>query len=74
MAEITQFTNGKISCPNHNEPLEGLSRPLPKKGTGRCPVSGASFSFEVDPEEHKLSRTVDGRIIKIPKVTVKGND
>lgn len=41
-----------IRCPNHNEPLDSISREdLRKgKGNGRCPVSGAMFAFEADTE------------------------
>lgn len=59
MAEIKVTSpRTKPSCPNHGCPLDGCGFPLPKKGTGMCPISGAEFSFEVDVEEAKTAGKV----------------
>lgn len=38
----------KPKCPNHDVELTQTGFPLPSKGQGVCPVSGAQFSFEID--------------------------
>lgn len=38
-------------CPNHGSFLEGIGFPMPSKGVGMCPVSGAEFAFEVEVDE-----------------------
>lgn len=66
----------KPKCPNHGEILEGCGFPLPKKGTGICPVSGAPFDFEVEVDEapDKMVKDKDGKLVKVVGWKVKGND
>lgn len=66
--------NRVAKCPNHNEWLMGIESPVPKKGVGKCPVSGVDFEFEADPNEVEYARTASGDIIKQPKMKVTGND
>lgn len=61
-------------CPNHFAPLEGCGFPLPSKGTGVCPVSGASFDFEVEVDEEKEVVDVHGNISKKVNWKVQGNE
>lgn len=65
-------------CPNHHCALEGVGFPLPKKGTGRCPVSGVPFSFEVDQSEDVMAGGVkkdkNGNIIKGAQWKVTGDE
>lgn len=51
-------------CPNHGAALEGCGFPLPAKGTGRCPVSGAEFEFEAVVDEEKTVLDKDGNVSK----------
>ena len=46
-------------CPNHDEPLEGCGFPLPRKGTGICPVSKYPFAFEVESDSKKAQELLD---------------
>ncbi len=66
----------KPKCPNHGVALEGCGFPLPKKGVGRCPISGAPFEFEVEVDENPNNMVKDkfGNIIKQIGWKVKGND
>lgn len=66
----------KPSCPNHGCPLEGCGFPLPKKGVGTCPVSGAQFEFEADFDETKakVTKDKDGNMVKEAKWKLTGND
>lgn len=41
-------------CPNHGCPLDGIPFPMPEKGEGICPVSGYSFTFEVEVDKEKV--------------------
>lgn len=66
--------NGKPCCPNHGEPLEGCGFPLPQKGTGVCPVSGAVFSFEVDVESTETKRDKFGNMVKVKKFKISGEE
>lgn len=43
-------------CPNHGEFLEGIGFPIPKKGTGICPVSGCPFDFVIEVDENVYER------------------
>lgn len=63
-------------CPNHGEPLEGLPFPLQSKGTGKCPVSGVSFDYEVDLDEESMEDVQDkfGKLTKQPVWKVMGDD
>lgn len=75
--KITQ-PRTKPTCPNHGCPLDGCGFPLPKKGTGICPVSGARFAFEVDTEEAKdhgkVTKDKDGNLVKEAKWKIIGKD
>jgi hypothetical protein len=62
------------SCPNHSCPLEGCGFPLPAKGTGKCPVSGADFDFEVEVDEAKITKDKDGKMVKGSKWKLTGNE
>ena len=66
----------KPKCPNHGEPLEGCGFPLPKKGTGICPVSGCPFDFEVEIDENptEMKKDKDGNMVKAIGWKVSGND
>ncbi len=63
-------------CPNHNCPLDGIGFPMPRKGEGMCPVSGAHFAFEVEGDELKQKEGVDkfGNKVKVADWKVEGND
>ncbi len=41
-------------CPNHGAKLEGCGFPLPEKGVGICPISGADFEFEAEVDKKKM--------------------
>lgn len=66
----------KPRCPNHNEPLEDCGFPLPAKGSGTCPVSGALFDFEVETDVTKVKNVVDtaGNVKKVAPYKVSGED
>lgn len=79
MAEIKITSpRTKPTCPNHGCPLEGCGFPLPKIGIGKCPVSGADFSFEVDVEEAKtdgkVTKDKNGNLVKEAKWKIIGKD
>lgn len=61
-------------CPNHREPLEGCGFPLPKKGTGICPVSGCSFDFSVELDEDKMVKDKFGAMSKSKDWKVTGDE
>ena len=63
-------------CPNHGSPLDGLPRPVPATGIGRCPVSGAEFEYTVDLDESKMTveRTIRGDLVKVPAYIVRGEE
>ena len=61
-------------CPNHFEPLEGCGFPLPSKGTGMCPVSGASFDFEAEVDEAKVALDKFGNKTKAVGWKLSGSD
>lgn len=64
----------KPKCPNHHVELEECGFPLPAKGTGKCPVSGADFDFEVDIDEFEMVRDKDGNMTKRPKWSLSGEE
>lgn len=68
--------NGKRvpCCPNHGEPLEGIGFPIPKKGEGMCPISGAHFAFEAESDETTTRKDKFGRIIKDINWNVTGEE
>lgn len=41
-------------CPNHGSTLEGCGFPLPEKGVGKCPISGAEFEFSAEVDKKKM--------------------
>ena len=59
----------KITCPNHDEPLEDVTLLGKGEGSGTCPISKCSFEFtyEANPKELKFDKY--GQVI--PVVTVK---
>jgi len=71
---VTPKTNPK--CPNHGVALEGCGFPLPPKGEGMCPVSGAHFAFSVDGSEEAMEpvKDADGNITMQPKWRVIGEE
>lgn len=66
----------KPTCPNHEVELTQCGFPLPSKGQGVCPVSGATFAFEAEVgetgNEIKLDR--NGKPIVQPKWKITGSD
>lgn len=74
MAEIK--ASGKPKCPNHGAYLEGLGFPMKSKGTGMCPISGASFEYEVDLDEATYKEVLDknGNITKVPQWKLTGEE
>lgn len=76
MVDITTIPSHRPRCPNHGEVLEGVGFPLPKKGTGTCPVSGVPFSFEVESDDTAAGDVKDkfGNISKTGRWKVSGND
>lgn len=69
-----QVPSFKPKCPNHGEPLEGCGFPLPKKGTGICPVSGCPFDFEIEVDEEKMVKDKEGNLIPAVGWKVSGSD
>lgn len=61
-------------CPNHNEILEGCGFPLPAKGVGTCPVSGAPFAFEIEVDDTKMVKNKDGTMSKAVGWALNGNE
>lgn len=70
----TTVVGGKPVCPNHNEPLEGCGFPLPKKGTGTCPISGCPFDFEVETDETEMTMDKFGNPQKQIRWNVEGEE
>lgn len=68
------MNSGKPTCPNHGCPLDGLPFPMPSKGSGICPVSGATFEFEVSVEEDVMAKDANGNLSKKRGWKVEGND
>lgn len=64
----------KPSCPNHGEPLEGIGFPIPRKGTGTCPISGVPFDFEADFDQHAVIKDKDGNLTKAPIWQMTGDE
>lgn len=61
-------------CPNHQVDLTQCGFPIPPKGQGVCPVSGASFSFEVEIDETKMQVDKEGNVTKGTKFKITGDD
>jgi hypothetical protein len=61
-------------CPNHGEYLEGVPFPLPEKGTGMCPVSGAEFEFELHLDDEKIVKDKFGNLSKSVDWKVDGEE
>lgn len=72
--EVKITPSGAVKCPNHFCDLEGVPFPLPEKGTGRCPVSGAIFEFEAKLDPLVKIVLKDGTITKKPYWDVRGED
>lgn len=74
--KITTTPSHRPKCPNHGCPLEGCGFPLPRRGVGTCPVSGASFDFEVESDDTEDGNKKDkfGNVSKTGKWKVTGND
>jgi hypothetical protein len=64
----------KPKCPNHGAPLEGMGFPLPRKGQGMCPVSGASFDFEAEIDTAYVQLDKFGNATKSVGWKVSGSD
>ncbi len=62
------------SCPNHGEALEGLPFPLPRKGSGICPVSGVPFDFIAETDEESVKVDKNGHMTKQTNYRVEGDD
>lgn len=76
MPTILTTSSHEVKCPNHGCPLDGIGFPMPRKGIGMCPVSGAEFAFEVETDELKMKDGVDkfGNKTRIADWKVEGND
>lgn len=63
-------------CPNHNCLLEGMGFPMPKRGTGICPVSKCPFDYQIDTDEShaRITRDKDGNMLKEGTWIVSGDD
>jgi len=75
----TNFSNQrrpsfKPRCPNHNEELMDIPFPMPKKGVGICPVSGAPFEFEVDVDEEKMIKDKNGNLVPTVGWSLSGEE
>lgn len=64
----------KPACPNHDETLTDTGFPLPAKGTGICPVSGATFEFEADVDSTQMVLDKAGNLTKKPVWNLTGNE
>ena len=67
----------KPKCPNHNEILEGVPSPLPRNGSGICPISGAMFEFQANTDEETGKakyKIKNGSLVQEPEFIIKGND
>lgn len=71
---MTTKPSYKPVCPNHNEPLEACGFPLPAKGTGKCPVSGADFDFEAEVDNDKITLDKFGNAQKTVGWRVEGDE
>lgn len=78
MAEFKPVVNKSSvpCCPNHGEPLEGIPRPMPAKGTGRCPISKCMFSYEAQVEEGTMRYEKDhnGTLKPVPSFKLTGDE
>lgn len=61
-------------CPNHGEFLEGIGFPMPKKGTGICPVSKCPFDFEIETDEATMVVDKNGEMQKKVGWSVNGEE
>lgn len=71
---MTNTPSYRPICPNHNCPLGFVPFPLPKKGEGRCPISGVIFTFEAEVNEQGMKLDKFGVPMKDIKWKVEGND
>lgn len=78
MAEFKRIVNKKAvpCCPNHGEPLEGVGSPIPRKGTGICPVSKCPFDFEIETDREGTEYVKDaaGNLTALPTFKVSGDE
>lgn len=47
---------------------------MPSKGTGKCPVSGVDFDYEVELDEAQMVKDKDGNTTKAIKWNVQGDE
>lgn len=71
--EVKITPSGKILCPNHGCELEGVPFPVPEKGSARCPVSMAMFSYEAKIDPQMKVQLKDGTITKMSKWEITGD-
>lgn len=66
----------KPRCPNHGVDLTDLGFPIKPKGVGICPISGASFEYEMDTGTTSGETTVDkfGNTVSSKKWNVTGDE
>ncbi len=64
----------KPTCPNHKVELTQTGFPLPSKGQGTCPVSGATFAFEAETVSDAVKLDVNGKAIVEKQWRVTGED
>lgn len=74
MTRITNQKSYKPTCPNHGCALAGIGFPMPKKGTGICPVSMCPFDFEVDVDDMTMTQDKFGNAVKQKNFNVTGDD
>jgi hypothetical protein len=51
--------SGTPKCPNHGCPLMIGVFPIPAVGTGKCPVSGADFDYQVAQDKELAGKGVE---------------
>lgn len=61
-------------CPNHHVDLVDLPVPMVQKGMAICPISGASFDFEVELDQVEMKQDSQGNIIKSPRWKTDGQE
>lgn len=68
--------SSKPRCPNHEVELTQTGFPLPSKGQGVCPVSGATFAFEADVGKMttEIKYGTDGKPIVEQQWNIEGSD
>ena len=61
-------------CPNHNVTLVDLPFPLPREGTGICPISSCPLDFTIELDEEKVSKDKFGNETKDVHWNVSGDE